>query len=385
MQGTSYIEISKSAYRRNLKFIRSQIGDKPLLSAVIKGNAYGHGIENMVKIAEEAGIRHFSTYSADEAYRAFKTIKKESQIMIMGMATDEQLEWIIENGIGIFMFDFDRLEKAISIAKSKGKKARIHIEVETGFHRTGFEWNQRQELSDLLKANLDHLSLTGLCTHYAGAESIGNYVRVKQQIETYQKFKTFFTEQELPFSLYHTACSAAALSYPETIMDMVRIGIALYGFWPSQETYMSKYKDLESYPGKNPLRRLLSWKSQVMSIKKVKMGDFIGYGSSYMAPRDMTIALVPVGYCHGFSRKLSNLGKVLVQGKILSIVGTVTMNSIAVDATDLKHIERGEEVVIIGKQKKQELTVASFGESSNQVNYELLTRLPQDIERRIIS
>ena len=384
MQGTSHIEISKSAYHKNLKFIRAQVGDKPIISAVIKGNAYGHGIENMVKIAEDAGLRHFSTYSADEAFRAFNTIKKKSQIMIMGMATDEQLEWIIQNGLEIFMFEFDRLEKAIQLAKKLGKKAKIHIEVETGFHRTGFEWDQRQKLLDLLKTNRDHLSLMGLCTHYAGAESIGNFVRIQDQIKRYHQFKDYFTEEGLTFSLYHSACSAAALSYPETIMDMVRIGIALYGFWPSQETYMSKYKELESYPGKNPLQRLLSWKSQVMSVKKVKMGDFIGYGTSYMAPRDMTIALVPVGYCHGFSRKLSNLGKVLVQGKILSVVGTVTMNSIAVDATDLKQVERGEEVVIIGKQKKQELTVASFGESSNQVNYELLTRLPQDIERKMI-
>ncbi|KEO73207.1 alanine racemase [Anditalea andensis] len=384
MQGTSYIEISRSAYRKNLKFMRSQVGEKPILSAVIKGNAYGHGIENMVKIAEEAGIRHFSTYSADEAYRAYKACKKESQIMIMGMATDEQLDWVIENGIDIFMFESDRLEKAIDIAKNKGKKARIHIEVETGFNRTGFDWDHREALSAILRANLDYLSLEGLCTHYAGAESIGNYVRVHRQIEKYHQFKNYFSEQGLPFSIYHTACSAAALSYPETIMDMVRIGIALYGFWPSQETYLGKYKDLKAYPGNNPLQRLLSWKSQVMSIKHVKRGEFIGYGTSFMAPRDMTIALVPVGYCHGFSRKLSNLGKVLVQGKILTVVGTVTMNSIAVDATDLKHIERGEPVVIIGKQKKQELTVASFGESSNQVNYELLTRLPLDIERRIV-
>jgi len=384
MHGTSYIEISKSAYLKNLKFIRAQVGEKPLISAVIKGNAYGHGIENMVKMAEEAGIRHFSTYSADEAFRAFNTIKKKSQIMIMGMATDEQLEWIIQNGLEIFMFEFDRLEKAIELSKKLGIKAKIHIEVETGFHRTGFEWDQRKELLEVLKANLGHLSLMGLCTHYAGAESIGNFVRVQQQIQRYHQFKDFFTEEQLPFAIYHSACSAAALSYPETIMDMVRIGIALYGFWPSQETYISKYKDLESYPNKNPLQRLLSWKSQVMSVKRVKMGAFIGYGTSFMAPRDMTIALVPVGYGHGFSRKLSNLGKVLVQGKILPVVGTVTMNSIAVDATDLKHLKRGEEVVIIGKQKKQELTVASFGESSNQVNYELLTRLPQDIERKII-
>ena len=384
MQATSYIEISKSAYKKNLKFIRTQIGEKPVVSAVIKGNAYGHGIENMVAIAEEAGIRHFSTYSADEAYRAFNAQRKKSQVMIMGMATDEQLEWVIENGLSIFMFEFDRLAKAIEISKRIGKKARIHIEVETGFHRTGFEWDHRQKLSDILKESIDHLTLAGLCTHYAGAESIGNYVRIQHQIKTYHEFKAFFVDEGLAFSLYHSACSAAAISYPETIMDMVRVGIALYGFWPSQETYMSKYKELLSHKGQNPLKRLLSWKTQVMSLKKVKMGEFIGYGSSYMAPRDMTIALIPVGYCHGFSRKLSNLGKVLIQGKMASVVGTVTMNSIAVDVSDLKNIEKGEEVVLIGKQKNNEITVASFGESSSQLNYELLTRLPQDIPRRVV-
>jgi alanine racemase len=167
-------------------------------------------------------------------------------------------------------------------------------------------------------------------------------------------------------------------------MDMVRIGIAQYGFWPSQETYMYNFKNLEENQ-KNPLKRLISWKSKVMSLKKVKMGDFIGYGTSFMASRDMTIALVPIGYSHGFSRNLSNLGKVLIQGKIVPVVGTVTMNSISVDITDVKEVKKGDEVVIIGRQKRNEITVASFGESTQQVNYELLTRLPQDIPRKIIS
>jgi alanine racemase len=111
----------------------------------------------------------------------------------------------------------------------------------------------------------------------------------------------------------------------------------------------------------------------------------VGYGNSYMASRNMTIALVPIGYCHGFSRNLSNLGKVLIHGKILSVVGTVTMNAISVDITDLQQARKGDEVVIIGRQKRNEITVASFGESTQQVNYELLTRLPHDIPRKIIS
>jgi alanine racemase len=257
------------------------------------------------------------------------------------------------------------------------------VEVETGFHRTGFEWGEKDALAKILKENRDYLVLCGLCTHYAGAESVGNYVRVQNQIKAYLDFKEWFNKEDLHFDKYHTACSAASLSYPETIMDMVRIGIAQYGFWPSQETYMFKFKQLA--PNMiNPLKRLISWKSSIMSVKKVKIGDFIGYGNSFMASRNTVIALVPIGYCHGFTRSLSNLGKVLIHGKILPVVGTVTMNAISVDVTDLKSVKKGDEVVIIGKQKRNEITVASFGESTQQVNYELLTRLPPDIPRKIV-
>ncbi|MEX2567287.1 MAG: alanine racemase [Cyclobacteriaceae bacterium] len=381
---TSYIEISNSAYKNNIKFLKSQIGENVTISSVVKGNAYGHGIEITVKIAEKAGIRHFSTFSTDEAVRVLQSSTKKSEIMIMGMVENENLPFLIDQGISFYVFEIDRLMSAIKAAKAQQKKAKIHVEVETGFHRTGFEWSEREGLAKILKENAKHLNLRGLCTHYAGAESVGNYVRVQNQIKSYLEFKHWFIQEGLLFERHHTACSAASLSYPETIMDMVRIGIAQYGFWPSQETYMFKFKQLA--PNMiNPLKRLISWKSSVMSIKKVKMGEFIGYGNSFMASRNTVIALVPVGYCHGFTRSLSNLGKVLIDGKILPVVGTVTMNTISVDVTDLKSVKKGDEVVIIGKQKRNEITVASFSESTQQVNYELLTRLPHDIPRKIVS
>lgn len=114
------------------------------------------------------------------------------------------------------------------------------------------------------------------------------------------------------------------------------------------------------------------------------MGEFVGYGSSYMAPRNMIIAQVPIGYSHGYNRMLSNLGKVLISGKLVNVIGTVTMNAITVDISDLKNVQKGDEVVLIGKQKKNEITIASFSESTLQINYELLTRLPQDIPRKIV-
>lgn len=242
MQQTSYIEISKSAYKKNIQFLRSEVGKKTVISAVVKGNAYGHGIENIVQIAEEAEIRHFSTFSADEALRVHQSSKNKSQIMILGMVANVDIPEIILKNISFYIFEFDRLEAAIDAAKLTGTKAKIHIEVETGFHRTGFEWEKKEKLIQVLKKNREYLQLSGLCTHFAGAESISNYVRVREQIKKYHLFKDWFSKEEIQFEKYHTACSAATLSYPETILDMVRIGIASYGLWPTQETYMYRFK-----------------------------------------------------------------------------------------------------------------------------------------------
>ena len=382
MHHTSVIEISKSAYRNNVKFLREQLGEEVIISSVVKGNAYGHGIENIVSIAEEAGIRHFSTFSVDEAQRVVNASTKQSQIMVMGMLDNSSLPWLIQNGINFYVFEFDRLRAAIHEAKALGIKANIHIEVETGLHRTGFEWHKREKLLKLLKENSLHIEFKGLCTHYAGAESINNYFRIHEQIKNFHAFKNWFSDNGVIFQAIHTACSAASLSYPETVMDMVRIGIAQYGLWPSQETYMSQFKQLAPNK-KNPLKRLITWKSTVMSTKKIEMGEFIGYGSSFMTNRPTTIALVPIGYSHGFSRVLGNGGKVLIHGKTMPVIGSVNMNSITVDVTDLGNVDKGDEVIIIGKQKKNEITVAAFGEAVQQVNYELLTRLPHDIPRVI--
>ncbi|PZX49840.1 alanine racemase [Algoriphagus chordae] len=383
MIATSTLEISAKAYRQNIRYIRSEIGPKPIISAVVKGNAYGHGISQMVEIAEKAGIRHFSTFSSDEAWEVLANSKKGSEIMILGMLHMEEMEELIRNGINFYVFDFERLANAILISKEIGIPAKIHIEVETGFHRTGFDWNQREKLAEILLDNFTFISIEGLCTHYAGAESVSNFVRVKNQIARYHEFKDYFNNQGITFKTYHTACSAATLIFPETILDMVRIGIAGYGFWPTKETFFAKLNSLPK-GNKNPLKRLITWKSSVMSLKPVKIGEFVGYGNSYMALENIRLAIVPVGYGHGYSRLLSNQGMVLIKGQYCMVVGTVTMNAIAVNVNKIKDLKVGDEVILIGKQGGKEITVASFSESTQMVNYEMLTRLPKDIPRKII-
>ena len=165
-------------------------------------------------------------------------------------------------------------------------------------------------------------------------------------------------------------------------MDMVRIGIMQYGLWPSPEAFVNYLNVSKKHI--DPLRRVISWKSKVMSIRKVTQGQFIGYGNSYMASENMKIAVVPIGYAHGYSRTLSNQGRVLISGYRCQVIGTINMNMMLVDVSEILNIHIGDEVVLIGRQDNLDLSVASFSDFSNLLNYELLTRLSQEIPRIII-
>lgn len=384
MQRTSHINISRSAFLNNLHFLQQEFGDVKI-SSVVKGNAYGHGIKSFVQIAEEAGIDHFSVFSADEAREVFEAITGNSHIMIMGFVTGEDLTWAIENNISFFIFDIPRLREAREQALTLNKPARIHIELETGFNRTGFNEETLEEVAEILHQSSDSFIVEGVCTHYAGAESIANHVRVRRQKEQFDTLCTWLEEHGISLGIRHTACSAAALTYPDTRMDMVRIGILQYGFWPSRETlihYLSKVDD--DGDRRDPLQRMIRWKSVVMSLKKVKRGEFIGYGTSYLAEQHMNIATIPVGYAHGYTRSLSNQGRVLIHNHRLGVVGTVNMNMMMVDITEAPDVKEGDEVILIGNSGDKDISVASFGELSNQLNYELLVRIPHNIPRYIV-
>lgn len=378
----SCIEISQSAYRENINYLRSRFGDVRI-SSVIKGNAYGHGINEMVPLAESCGINHFSVFSADEAWTARKVIRNGSAIMIMGDVDGDALEWAVDQGISFYIFEPGRLESAIESARRTGKKAKIHLELETGMHRTGLAGKDLNYSLQLIQKNAEQIELTGLCTHYAGAESVSNYLRIQNQIKQFNQKAVELRRKGIKPEMQHTACSAAALSYPETRMDMMRIGIAQYGLWPSRETMVKLIT--RDRKNSDPLKRVISWKSRVMSVKKVKTNEFIGYGNAYLTDAPIRVASVPVGYAHGFSRSLSNLGRVLVNGKRTSVVGIVNMNMMLIDVTSCRDVKKGDEVVLIGSQGRYSVSISSFSELTNNLNYETLVRLPRNIPRLVVA
>lgn len=300
----------------------------------------------------------------------------------MGWIDDDYLEWAIKNQISFFVFTPERLRATLRQAKKLDMKARIHLELETGMFRTGFNEDQLPEVTELLLNKSRYLKLEGLCTHYAGAEDYNNYDRVQRQVTTFNRLCTMFENKQLRPTYKHSACSACLFNFPETISNMVRIGISSYGYWPNNETKM-RFKMKHEIQG-DPLDRILSWKSEVLSVNNVPENEYVSYGKSFLTNRPSKIATVPVGYGYGFSRTLSNNGHVLVGGKRIPVIGAVNMNMMVLDVTDIDNIRVGDEVVLVGKQGHLEISISSFSDMNNSMNYELLTRLPHHIPRKMV-
>lgn len=383
MHTNSHIEINQNALQNNIDFLKKLYGKKIILSSVVKGNAYGHGIPEFSRMAFDCGINHFSVFDANEARAIREELQMKVDVMIMGFVSDTDIIWAIENQVSFYVFDKIRLQQTLKTAKKLGKKARIHIEIETGMNRTGFEKSELVWVAKVIKENSSQLIFEGLCTHYAGAESVSNFYRIQKQIARFAEVENFFKNENLKPNITHTACSAASIMFPETRMDMVRIGIMQYGLWSNNEVFVH-YLNSKKVK-KDPLQRIIAWKSEVMSIKKVNPGDYVGYGNSFMASEKMKIAVIPIGYAHGYSRSLSNHGRVLINGKRCMVIGTINMNMLTVNVSDLHNVKKGDEVVLIGDQDDVSITIASFSEFSNTLNYELLTRLDKNIPRKIIS
>jgi alanine racemase len=380
---SSRIELKQSAYKNNINFIKKKIGDNVILSSVVKANAYGHGIRTFVPMAEKCGVSHFSVASSFEAEEVLSVCSSSSRIMIMGIIYEEDIPWAIENEIEFFVYNYERMPKTLAAAKIVGKAAKVHIEVETGANRTGLPHKDFPKVLTFLKKHSEHVIFEGLCTHFGGAESISNQFKIDMQHKRYKDFLKQCREKKIKPNIRHIACSAAALAMKDTVYDMVRIGVAQYGFWPSPDIYFSHLHETNKKADAS-LKRIFTWKTDIMDIRDVEQGEFIGYGTSFQATHKMTIAVMPLGYSNGYPRALSNRGQVLIHGKKAPIVGLINMNLFMVDITHIKEAKLGDEVVLIGRQNNNVINVSSFTNSTQLLNNEMLSRLPAAIPRTVV-
>ncbi len=382
MNNSSIITLKSKAVSNNIAFIKKKIGKKARLSSVVKANAYGHGIEQIVPLFAKAGIDHFSVFDFNEALRVYKALQNKVTIMIMGWIADEDIQKTICYGFEFFVFNIKRLQLALQYARQLKKKANIHLEAETGMNRSGLNIEELNEAITIINANSEYFTIKGFCTHLAGAESISNHYRIQNQLKNFDRMYSFIQSKKITPKYRHVANSAASIVYPEVQMDLVRIGIMQYGFWPSMEVFIHYTRNQENK--NDPLCRILGWQSKIMAIKEIKTGEFVGYGVSYLAQQDLKTALIPVGYCCGYSRSLSNKGRVLIHGQRCGIIGMVNMNMIIADITNIENTQIGDKVMIIGQQGDLEIKVSAFSNISDQLNYEILAHLPENIERKVI-
>lgn len=381
MTDSSIITIDEKSLQNNVAFLKKKMGKNVIISAVVKANAYGHGIEQIVPLFEKHGINHYSVFSYSEAIRVYNSLSESQAIMIMGWISDENMADVIEKEIEFFIFNIERLEIAIACAKKQNIKANIHLEAETGMNRSGLDIDKLNLAISIIKENEEYINVVGFCTHLAGAESISNHPRIQKQLKKYQKILSILESNNILPKYRHVANSAASFIYPKARMNLVRIGIMLYGFWPSSEVFIQY---INNRPKKtDPLERILSWESQIMSIKEVKCGEFVSYGISYLAQTDILTALIPIGYASGYNRSLGNKGRVLIQGQRCSVIGVVNMNMIIADISNVPDADVGDEVVIIGKQDNMEIKVSAFSDISDQLNYEVLAHLSETIKRTV--
>ncbi len=379
MASTSYIRIDKQAVEQNLDFIRSVVGENTRISAVVKGNAYGHGVSNMIPLLQSLGINHFSVFSSAEAREVCKYLNESSSLMIMGYIQPEDLPWILKNGVEFYVSDQQFFDKVLEYTSSTESTARIHLDFETGMYRTGLTAKEIRYVLKCIKENRKYITIAGVSSHFAGAESVANLQRIKKQLALFRKRIRMLSDVNLDTGIRHIASSAATINYPESHFDMVRTGILIYGYWPTRETRMSYILRMKNK--KDPLKRVINWYTRVMQVKDVPEGAFIGYGLNYQAYHDMKIMVVPVGYCNGFSRSLSNNGHVIVNGMRSPVIGIVNMNMVICNITEIPDVKIGDEITLVGEQGDAEITFSSFADMNNTLNYEILARLPENIER----
>lgn len=359
----TWIEIDTEAVINNLRIFRKLVGPKVKISAVVKSNAYGHGLVDFSKIIEDSKLADF--LAVDSIVEGLKLRRNgiKLPILVLGYVLPEMIESAVENNISIGVSDMEFLREILKVNFSKPIK--IHLKVDTGMYRLGFFENEIEKVLEVLKNNKDKIIVEGLFTHFAAAKNPNFPHYTKNQIEIFKKWKSALNKAGIE-PICHAGATAGAIGYSEARFDMVRIGIGLYGLWPSEEVKKRFEKKLLLKPA-------LEWKTVVATVKKIKKGEGVGYDLTEKVSRGSVLALCPIGYWHGFRRALSGKSEVLIHGKRAKVLGRVSMGMIVVDVTDISKVKTGDEVVLIGKQKKEEITAHEMGKLAGTINYEIIT------------
>jgi len=366
-----WAEVNANNIKDNLRFIRTLISKSTKIMAVVKANGYGHGVLKVAKAAIEAGVERLGVASVEEALELINYDIKVP-IQLLSQPPISSVKIIVENSTikksMISTVYTKNFVKALSEeAHNQNKKCLVHVKVDTGMHRVGANIKNVLNLVKYI-STLSNIEIEGLFTHFACADDPENPYTLLQ-LKRFIELKETLKKNNFKFEIYHCANSAATLNFPQTHMDMIRIGIAMYGLRSSEKTFSLQVKPA------------LSLKAKISYLKTVKNGEGISYGLTFKTNKKSLIATIPIGYRDGYSRQLSNKGVVLVKGKRVPVIGNVTMDQIMIDVTDIGEVKIGDEVVIIGNQGEEKIEVNELSKILNTIDYEIVCGITNRVPR----
>lgn len=366
----SWVEVDLGRLCANAEAIRSSLGGAAMM-AVIKSDAYGHGLSGIAAALGQAGVRHFAVAYVAEAEAVRAAAPGADLILVLGVAGAADVPRMLRGRITPVVVSTEQGQALSAAAQAAGGRLGVHVKLDTGMGRLGFVCPaETQKAADIVK--LPGLHVQGVCTHFAMVEPVKKPAAAREQADKFRRALPVIEQAAGRRLFRHMSSSRAALLLPECDQDAVRIGISLYGYGSAE-------------PGQRfATVPVLRWKARVMQIKPVP-GDFaVGYYGSYRTPGPTDLAVISCGYTDGYQRHLGNTGHVLIGGKRRPVVGRVSMNWICADLGPASGVQAGDEVVLIGEQGPEQIWADELARHCETIPYEILTGISRQIERRYI-
>ena len=364
--------VDLDAIASNIKNIRAKVDKNSGIIGIIKADAYGHGSVETAKVLLDNGADWLAVAVVDEGLNLRKN-GITAPILLLGYTPELRLNDVINNGFIQTVYSYDTAKKLSDAASALGKKAVIHIKIDTGMGRIGYRVNEESADEIVKISKLPNIDVNGMFTHFSTADEADKAYTL-EQYNKFVKMNDMLEERGLHIPVKHAANSAAIMDFDNMMFNMVRPGIILYGAYPSDEV---KKENLSLSPA-------MSIKTHVSYVKDVNEGDSISYGRKYTAPSKRRIATIPVGYADGFIRAYSKGGKVRVRREYAPIVGRICMDQFMVDVTDIDGVEVNDEVVLMGKQGDKEITADFIASVLDTINYEVFCTLSKRVPRQYI-
>jgi len=366
----AWIEISLPALRHNIAAFRKILRNRSEIMGIIKADAYGHGAVKIAATLKQEGIHRFGVALVQEGIE-LRENGVTDPILILGYTPKEDFTSLLRYNLTPTLYTTEQAVRLSRHARKVRKTARAHLKIDTGMGRIGYlpgpeSIEKIKEITDL--PNLD---IEGIFSHQAWADAPDSTF-AEHQFERFRNFLNRLNQSGLQFKITHIANSAATINYPHMHLDLVRLGISLYGLYPDVRMAIQP---------KINLRPVMSVKTQLIHIKEVPKGTPISYGCSFTTSRKSIIGTIPMGYADGIPRALSSRGEILVRGRRCPVVGLVCMDQFMVDLTDLREGKIGDEVVFLGSQGDDCITADEIAEKAGTISYEIVTRMSPRLPR----